>query len=76
MKKCYAEEKRHIGGDQTLCPYLTREEELCLAALASSMIDKKACSGARYKDCAIFFVNMQKSGETQKCSNPGNGQAG
>jgi hypothetical protein len=48
-----------LDGYQTTCPYRTVNTELCLAALASSMIDKEGCSSGRYKDCAIFSVNLE-----------------
>ena len=45
-----------LDGHHEVCPYRTAKPELCLAALASSMIDKRGCSSQGHKDCAIFLL--------------------
>jgi len=62
-----------LDGHQTICPYHAMKTELCLAALAASMIDKRGCSIGRYKDCAIFLVNIKKGEKHRKCANPDEG---
>lgn len=51
---------------QTLCPYHPVKTDLCLAALASLMIDKQGCYTEKHKDCAIFFVNNKEKGKHRK----------
>jgi hypothetical protein len=68
MKECTPQTKSHgamngifsaqdIDINQIICPYCIAKTELCLAALASSMIDKQGCGSAGYKVCAIFSIN-------------------
>lgn len=52
---------------KTMCPYCAIKPELCVAALASSMIHKQECFSTGYHDCAIFLVNKRKVGEEQIC---------
>jgi hypothetical protein len=81
------EKKRHItvsmvfplqdpDEHKTMCPYCTMKPELCIAALASSMINKQECFSGRYHRCALFPVNNRKGREELKYALPGDRYVG
>ena len=51
---------QEVGEGLTLCPYKAAKCELCLAARASSMIDRHGCISSKYKDCAIFAIKRRR----------------